>query len=64
MATSANLEGHPTPSSLEEVIAQFGDAEGIGYAVDGGDCGTEPSAVVEIVGGRARILRPHPLLDI
>ena len=63
MATSANLEGQPTRSSLSEVIAQFGGAEGVGLAVDGGLCESEPSAVIEASDGRTRIARPHSLLD-
>ncbi len=63
MATSANLEGHPTPPSLKEVIAQLSGASSVGLAVDSGKCGTEPSAVVEVIGGQTRITRPHPILD-
>lgn len=62
MATSANLEGLPTPTSVAEIVAQFESAEDVELAADGGRCRIEPSAVVEIVGGQARILRPHPLL--
>lgn len=63
MATSANPEGLPTPPSLKEVIAQLGGASSVELAVDGGKCGTEPSAVVEVSGSRTRITRPHPILE-
>jgi len=62
IATSANLEGQPTPSSLSEITAQFSTAKSVRLAVDGGDCATDPSAVIETDGSQARILRPHPLL--
>jgi len=62
MATSANPEGHPTPSLLAGVIAQLGETTDIGLAVDGGECGAEPSAVMEVIGGRVRTVRSNPLL--
>jgi L-threonylcarbamoyladenylate synthase len=62
MATSANLEGRPTPPSLTEVTAQLSEASEIALAVDGGKCTAEPSAVVEISSTETRIMRTHPLL--
>lgn len=62
MATSANLEGQPTPSSLEEVVAQLGETADVSLEVDGGECGIEPSAVVEVIGGQVRTVRSNPLL--
>ncbi len=62
MATSANLEGRPTPPSPGEVTAQLGEAPEITLAVDGGLCAAAPSAIVEISGSEMRIMRPHSLL--
>jgi len=64
LATSANREGLPTPASAADCLAQLGCLEEVALVVDGGECGAEASAVVEVTvaGLRMRILRRHRLL--
>ena len=54
-ATSANLSGEPAPKGLEEVDPRISEAVDLGVA---GEPGTgEASAVVDLSGGRVRLLR-------
>lgn len=60
-ATSANLAGEPAPGSLDEVdesIVRQAD-----FAVEGEAGGGEASAVVDLSGGGARLLRGARWLD-
>lgn len=54
-ATSANPSGGPAPRSLDEVDPAIGPA--VELAVEGGPGTGEASAVVDLSGGEARILR-------
>jgi L-threonylcarbamoyladenylate synthase len=58
-ATSANLAGMPTPGTVEQILAQFGEAvRGIDLVIDDGPReGREPSTVVRMLGEKAEILR-------
>ncbi len=60
-ATSANLAGKPAPRSLEDVDPRV--AAAVDFAVEGGPGDGEASAVVDLSGGRIRVLRPGPGLD-
>ena len=54
-ATSANLSGKPAPRGLEEVDPRVSEAVDV---VVGGEAGSgEASAVVDLSGGRVRLLR-------
>jgi L-threonylcarbamoyladenylate synthase len=54
-ATSANLSGEPAPSGIEEVDPRVSEAVDL---VVGGEGGSgEASAVVDLSGGRVRLLR-------
>lgn len=54
-ATSANPSGEPAPTGLEEVDARVSEAVDL---IVGGEPGTgEASAVVDLSGGRVRLLR-------
>jgi L-threonylcarbamoyladenylate synthase len=54
-ATSANLSGEPAPKGLEEVDPRVSEAVDV---VVGGEAGSgEASAVVNLSGGRVRLLR-------
>jgi L-threonylcarbamoyladenylate synthase len=54
-ATSANLSGEPAPKGLDEVDPRVSEAVDV---VVGGEAGSgEASAVVDLSGGRARLLR-------
>jgi len=54
-ATSANLSGEPAPRGLEEVDPRVSEAVDV---VVGGEAGSgEASAVVDLSGGRVRLLR-------
>ena len=61
IATSANRESMPTQYALEDALEQLGDA-GISVAVDGGECHSEASAVVQVTPQGIEIIRNHPLL--
>ncbi len=61
MATSANLEGIPTPPTMEGALEQLGSAD-VALAVDGGEHGDEASAVVKITAQGIEVIRSHPLL--
>lgn len=54
-ATSANLSGEPAPKSLEDVDPRI--AEDVDLVVRGEPGNGEPSAVVDLSGDRARLLR-------
>lgn len=55
-ATSANLSGEPAPRSLEEVDPRVRDDADL--VVEGAPGNGEPSAVVDLSKGNARVLRP------
>lgn len=58
--TSANLSGHPSPVTAEEVTEQL--AGRIAMILDGGRCpGGVPSTLVDVTGETPHILRPGPL---
>lgn len=61
--TSANLAGHGTPSSIEELISHFGShIEEIALIIDGGDLKVnEPSTVISCVTETPQILREGAL---
>lgn len=54
-ATSANLSGRPAPKALEEVDPRV--SESVDLAVEGEPGSGEASAVVDLSGGRVRLLR-------
>ena len=54
-ATSANLSGEPPPKALQEVDLRVSEA--VDLAVEGAPGGGEASAVVDLSGGRVRLLR-------
>ena len=54
-ATSANLAGEPPPKALSEVDPRV--SESVELAVDGESGSGEASAVVDLSGGRVRLLR-------
>jgi L-threonylcarbamoyladenylate synthase len=54
-ATSANLSGEPAPRGLEEVDPRVSEA--VGLIVEGEAGSGEASAVVNLSGGRVRLLR-------
>ena len=55
-ATSANLSGEPAPRALEDVEPVVRDA--VDFAVWGEPGSGEASAVVDLSGGKIRVLRP------
>ena len=58
--TSANLSGQPSPTTVEEVLAQLGGR--IALILDGGKTpGGVPSTVVDCTGVEPRILREGAL---
>jgi L-threonylcarbamoyladenylate synthase len=60
VGTSANLSGHPSALTAEEVRTQIGDQ--VDMIIDGGRCpgGTE-STIVDLSGEEPRILRQGPI---
>ena len=54
-ATSDNLSGEPAPKGLEEVDPRVSEA--VDVAVEGAPGSGEASAVVDLTGGRVRLLR-------
>jgi L-threonylcarbamoyladenylate synthase len=54
-ATSANLSGEPAPRGLEEVDPRVSEA--VDLIVEGEPGSGEASAVVDLSGGRVRLLR-------
>jgi L-threonylcarbamoyladenylate synthase len=59
-ATSANIAGEPAPGRLEEVSAEVSQA--VDFAVEGESGGGEASAVVDLSGSGARLLRVNQWL--
>jgi L-threonylcarbamoyladenylate synthase len=60
--TSANLSGHPSPTTAQEVFAQLGGR--IELIIDGGKTpGGTPSTVVDCLGYEIRILREGPIKE-
>ena len=56
VGTSANLSGGPDPTTAQDVYRALGDV--IDHVIDGGPANRSlPSTVVDITGGRPRILR-------
>ena len=60
-ATSANPAGGPAPATLDGVAPVI--RESVDFVVDGEPGGGEASAVVDLSGGRAEILRPGAGVD-
>ncbi|MEW6637721.1 MAG: L-threonylcarbamoyladenylate synthase [Actinomycetota bacterium] len=60
-ATSANPSGEPAPASLAKVDPRVRDA--VDLIVEGEGGGGEASAVVDVSGGRVRLLRPTESLS-
>lgn len=60
-ATSANLAGGTAPAALAEVDPRV--REQVDFIVDGEAGGGEASAVVDLSGGKVRLLRPTASLD-
>lgn len=58
-STSANLSDMPTHATIEEIVAQFGDAaEAINLVIDDGPrAGGKPSTIVSCVNEKPRLLR-------
>lgn len=54
-ATSANMAGEPPPRALVDVDPRVSEA--VDVVLEGQPGGGEPSAVVDLTGGRARVLR-------
>lgn len=55
-ATSANLSGQPSPTTVRQVVAQL--AGRVPLIIDGGECpGGVPSSVVDLSSSPARLLR-------
>ena len=60
--TSANLSGHPSPTTADEVFAQLGGR--IELIIDGGKTpGGTPSTLVDCTGDEIRILREGPITE-
>lgn len=60
-ATSANIAGKPAPRALEDVDTRISSA--VDLTVEGEPGGGEASAVVDLSGGRVRLLRAGAGLD-
>ncbi len=62
-STSANISEHPTASTVEEILAQFGEQAGLIDLVidDGPRAGGKPSTIVSCVGREVTILRDGAL---
>jgi L-threonylcarbamoyladenylate synthase len=54
--TSANRSGEPTPTTCEGIRASLGDRVSV-YLCTGAIGGNVPSTVVDLAGGKARVLR-------
>lgn len=59
-ATSANLAGEPAPASVEEVDPRVAGA--VDAVIEGETGAGEASAVVDLSGPKARLLRPNEIL--
>jgi L-threonylcarbamoyladenylate synthase len=55
IGTSANLSGHPSPLTAEEVYSQLGDK--VDLIIDGGRCVGQESTIVDVTGETPIILR-------
>jgi L-threonylcarbamoyladenylate synthase len=55
IGTSANLSGHPSPLTAEEVYSQLGDK--VDLIIDGGQCLGQESTIVDVTGETPVILR-------
>jgi len=55
IGTSANLSGHPSPLTAEEVHSQLGDK--VDLIIDGGRCAGKESTIVDVTGETPIILR-------
>jgi L-threonylcarbamoyladenylate synthase len=62
-ATSANISGEPTPSTIEGIVAQFGERiSDIDLLVDDGPrAGGTPSTIISCVGEKLEIIREGAL---
>ena len=60
-ATSANISGEPAPKGIEEVDPRVSEA--VDVIVDGEPGSGEASAVVDLSGGRVRLLRATEVLS-
>ena len=59
-ATSANISGRPTPTTVEGVAGQLGDA--VSLYVDGGPASSDvPSTIVDLTGWRTKVVREGPI---
>jgi tRNA threonylcarbamoyl adenosine modification protein (Sua5/YciO/YrdC/YwlC family) len=59
-ATSANVSGRPTPSTVAAVAAELGDA--VSLYVDGGPAAGEvPSTIVDLTRWRTKVVREGPI---
>ena len=55
-ATSANISGSPTPSTVDEIRAELG--EGVGVYLDGGPAAADvPSTIVDVTRWRPKVVR-------
>lgn len=52
--TSANRHGEPTPADVKDVVRLF---PGVRVAIDGGECGSAPSTVVDCTRPQPTIIR-------
>jgi len=60
-ATSANLSGSPTPSTVEEIAGELGDE--VGLYLDGGPARADvPSTIVDLTRRRPKIVREGAVL--
>ena len=60
-ATSANLSGSPTPSTVEEIARELGDE--VGLYLDGGPARADvPSTIVDLTRRRPKIVREGAVL--
>ncbi len=57
-ATSANISGMHTPSTVPEILAQFGERSTlIGTVIDGGMRSGVPSTVIRVMGDTVEMVR-------
>ncbi|MGH7196828.1 MAG: L-threonylcarbamoyladenylate synthase [Candidatus Saccharimonadales bacterium] len=59
IAPSANLEGEPPATTIEQAKAYFGDA--VDFYVDYGELKNEPSTLVSVEAGQPKVLRQGAL---
>lgn len=58
--TSANLHGHPSPTSAAGVVEEMTGAP-VALVLDGGECDGDPSTVVDLTGDMPVVLREGAL---